>query len=272
MSWRKNEATAAKRECLLIISNNDGYPSNPGIDFIATGSVFVVGVNAPDADLATGTCTNVRRPLAYSDLTFTTDHTTDTLTSAGHELQTGDGPVRLLTSNTLPTGLALATDYWIIKSSVDDYQLAASLADAYSGTPVTFSSNGTGTHTLDLTGVGTERGVPGHFIYRAPQAELNHDAPFTHIIVDDIDHNRRSGAGGHTQVDMVSEASDLADIVIEAGLTLADAIRIILRTHAANFSDSGSVRTFRDIADTKNSHHGTLTSSGRSNSTIDDAT
>lgn len=86
-------------------------------------------------------------PLA--DLTFTTAHASETLTSVAHGMVTGDGPYRLTNAGgALPTGLAVDTDYWIIRLTADTYQLAASYADAIAETEVTFSSDGTGTHTL----------------------------------------------------------------------------------------------------------------------------
>jgi hypothetical protein len=57
-------------------------------------------------------------------------HGSDIFTETGHGLLTGDGPIRLTTSGTLPTGLALATDYWIIKATDDTFKLAHSLSNA----------------------------------------------------------------------------------------------------------------------------------------------
>jgi hypothetical protein len=90
-----------------------------------------------------------------ADAMDSADHTvgTGTFTDVAHGLFTGDGPVRLTTSGTLPAGLKLLTDYWVIKSDADTLQLAASFADAIAGTPVVvpFTDNGTGTTTLTGT-------------------------------------------------------------------------------------------------------------------------
>lgn len=72
---------------------------------------------------------------------------TNLITEASHGLETGDGPVQLTTSDTLPAGLALATDYWIVKVDANTFRLAASFADALAGTAVEFTDDGTGTHT-----------------------------------------------------------------------------------------------------------------------------
>ncbi len=74
---------------------------------------------------------------------------TDKLTVVAHGMETADGPVRFTTTDTLPAGIALATDYWIIKSDADDFQIATTEALAIAGTQVDITDGGTGTHTLD---------------------------------------------------------------------------------------------------------------------------
>jgi hypothetical protein len=84
-----------------------------------------------------------------------TTHATDTFNEAAHGLLTGDGPFQLTTSGTVPAGLALLHDYWVIKTGAGTFKLADSLALALAGTPVTFSSDGTGVHTI--TGASAKR-------------------------------------------------------------------------------------------------------------------
>lgn len=55
--------------------------------------------------------------------------------------------VRLTTTVTLPAGLALATDYYVIKLSDTTFSLASSYANAIAGTAVNITDAGTGTHT-----------------------------------------------------------------------------------------------------------------------------
>lgn len=88
-------------------------------------------------------------PLTFTPFTFTAS--VSTMTATAHGRRTGDGPVRLTTTTTLPTGLALATDYWVIRQSVNSFSLATSLANALAGTVITTSDTGTGTHTLSVT-------------------------------------------------------------------------------------------------------------------------
>jgi hypothetical protein len=56
--------------------------------------------------------------------------------------------VRFTTSGTLPTGLALNTDYYLIRVSATTSNVAASLADAIAGTAIAYTDTGSGTHTL----------------------------------------------------------------------------------------------------------------------------
>lgn len=59
---------------------------------------------------------------------------------ADHNLFTGDGPVQVATNGgTLPTGLAVNTDYWVIRKSGTALALATSRANALAGTEVVLS-------------------------------------------------------------------------------------------------------------------------------------
>lgn len=73
---------------------------------------------------------------------------TDNIEITGHEFLTGDAVV-LTTSGTLPTGLSLATTYYVIRIDDDNFKLAASADDADAGTPVDITAaSGGGTHTV----------------------------------------------------------------------------------------------------------------------------
>lgn len=56
--------------------------------------------------------------------------------------------VRFTTTTTLPTGLSLATDYWLVRVSATTARVATSFANAIAGTVIAFTDAGTGTHTL----------------------------------------------------------------------------------------------------------------------------
>ncbi len=81
----------------------------------------------------------------------TVDFANNELDITTHGLQTGDGPIQLTTSDTLPTGLALLTDYYVIKKDAGTIQLALTRAGALAGTAVAFSDVGVGTHTIEDT-------------------------------------------------------------------------------------------------------------------------
>ena len=57
--------------------------------------------------------------------------------------------VQLTTTTTLPAGLSLATDYYIIKISDTRCSFATSYANAVAGTAVNITDAGTGTHTIN---------------------------------------------------------------------------------------------------------------------------
>lgn len=56
--------------------------------------------------------------------------------------------VRLTTTTTLPGGLSLATDYYVIKVTDSTFKLATSYANAVAGTAINITDAGTGTHTI----------------------------------------------------------------------------------------------------------------------------
>ena len=85
----------------------------------------------------------------------TTDFANNELDITGHATETGDGPIQTSTSDTLPTGLALLTNYFVIKKDANTIQLATSRANALAGTAVAFSDVGVGTHTIEDTATTT---------------------------------------------------------------------------------------------------------------------
>jgi len=64
-----------------------------------------------------------------------------------HGLVTGQ-KVQLTTSGALPTGLSLATDYYIIRLTSSTFRFASTQWNAFSGTAVTMSAQGSGTNTI----------------------------------------------------------------------------------------------------------------------------
>lgn len=58
--------------------------------------------------------------------------------------------VRFTTTTTLPTGLSLATDYWLVRVSATTARVATSLENAIANTTIAYTDAGTGTHTLTV--------------------------------------------------------------------------------------------------------------------------
>lgn len=105
-----------------------GYYRLSGANVTGTGSRTLINSN-------TFTASNSGGDLL---LTYTNDF--NTLTK-----------VRFTTTTTLPTGLSLATDYWLVRQSATTAKVCVSLANAIAGTPfVAFTDAGTGTHTLTI--------------------------------------------------------------------------------------------------------------------------
>jgi hypothetical protein len=101
--------------------------------------------------VTTATAQSTTNTLGFGD-TFTADASTDiiTMTSVANlptNILTGTR-VRLTTTTTLPAGLALATDYYVIKVTDLTFKLATSYANAIAGTAINITDAGTGTHTM----------------------------------------------------------------------------------------------------------------------------
>jgi hypothetical protein len=88
-------------------------------------------------------------------VSFTAAATTDICTTAvAHNMSSGDGPYRVGTTGTIPTGLSELLEYYIIALdaepilSATTFQLATTRANALAGTQVELSGAGSGTHRL----------------------------------------------------------------------------------------------------------------------------
>lgn len=264
--WTKNEVAAGKRCLTIRVLTNDGDPADRGEDF--TGMVWISGAEASGFAAAVGTLHNVRRTLVVADDTVeSADTGADTLTLTAHGYETGDGP---FDCDEALGSITIGSDFWIIKVDANTIQVATSLANAYAGTEVALTGTEGGATISDT--VDTTRGIDGLFLYVATQGETNHDSALTTVLVEGTGYLRALGGGGVAVAAMTSSSDAWGSTVLEDGHTRDDAMRIGLRTHVAPFSVADGVVTFRDLADTKDSHHGTITGSGRSDTDIDDAT
>lgn len=113
--------------------------------------------NVPDfrgrARIGKGTGTVVESVAAAS-----VDTVADTFSVSSNSAKwvTGQAVV-LTTTGGLPTGLSLATTYYVIRSSATLIKFATSLANAQNGTAINLTTQGTGTHTV--TGTLTARAL-----------------------------------------------------------------------------------------------------------------
>lgn len=109
--------------------------------------------------LSTTNVTGTGSRVLINTNTFTANAGTDLITYT-NDFKTFT-KVRFTTTGTLPAGLALATDYWLIRASGTTATVASSFANAVAGTFIDITDAGTGTHTLTIQmrnpdGVGVE--------------------------------------------------------------------------------------------------------------------
>lgn len=107
----------------------------------------------------------LQRALVFADMTLAAaaDLTADTISfvdangvALKHNLETGDGPVRFTTTGALPTGLAAATDYYVIRVDAFKIALATTLNASIVGTKINLTGQPTGTNVI-IDQAGTKR-------------------------------------------------------------------------------------------------------------------
>ena len=96
----------------------------------------------------TGVTTTTAQTIINSN-TFTASSSSGLLLTFANDWQSFS-KVRFTTTTTLPTGLSLNTDYWLVRVSATTARVATSFANAIAGTVVAFTDAGTGTHTLTV--------------------------------------------------------------------------------------------------------------------------
>lgn len=159
------------------------------------GSVDGTHFNLPD----------MRGRVAVCDGTGTvTEAVTDANVSVGGDTFTvGNNPtkwvtgqlVALTTTTTLPTGLALATPYYIVRASATTIQFASSLANAQNGTVINITAVfGSGTHTV--TGTFTTRTLGHNGGEEAHAMSITELIAHTHTDNENTANNNANPGGG----------------------------------------------------------------------------
>lgn len=93
----------------------------------------------------------IDNPHVFADITITAvSAVADTLTSVAHARLTGDGPVRVTSTGTVPGGLTAGTNYWVVKTTADAFKLATTFQNAMATVPTTIDITSAGTGTIKL--------------------------------------------------------------------------------------------------------------------------
>lgn len=121
-----NMVAAAGAPWQVKLVDVQGYYRLSTTNVTGTGSRTLINTNTFTASSSSGLL-----------LTYTNDFNTFT-------------KVQFTTSGTLPTGLSLATDYYLVRVSSTTARVATSLANAIAGTVIDYTDGGSGTHTLTI--------------------------------------------------------------------------------------------------------------------------
>lgn len=133
-----------------VKANQVGSPDNP--KNLMSLREFDIEIACDAAETLTSPQLFGWRPIPVTiadDDVNTVDFANNELDLTSHVYETGDGPVQLTTTDTLPTGLATGTDYYVRDLGANSISLHTTRAGAVANTgQVTFSDGGTGTHTI----------------------------------------------------------------------------------------------------------------------------
>jgi len=121
------------------VLNQTIYGSSGLDSFVWTGTV---DVNTPEAAVSA----SANQVTSSSGLLFTNS----TQNNFGLGLI-----VQFTTSTTLPTGISLATDYYVVPVSSSTFKVATTLANALAGTVVAYTDTGTGNQTATPVAITT---------------------------------------------------------------------------------------------------------------------
>lgn len=138
--WHGGDVGAAADDFKVLLSGI----ANTAAATVVPGSLILLDV------LAFARVTSVTTATAQTVIntnTFTASSSSGLLLTYANDWPTYT-KVRFETTGALPTGLAINTDYWLVRQSATTAKVATSLANAKAGTVVAYTDAGTGTHTL----------------------------------------------------------------------------------------------------------------------------
>lgn len=145
---------------VVIGSQHGGNPGGSATKHVLNiGAMMVAAAGAPwqvklvDLQgyyrLSTTNVTGTGSRTLINTNTFTASSSSGLLLTYANDWNTFT-KVRFTTTTTLPTGLSLATDYWLVRASATTARVATSLSNAIAGTVIAFTDAGSGTHTLTI--------------------------------------------------------------------------------------------------------------------------
>ena len=135
--------TTSSGICIFHLSSSVSFPVTFTVAELTALSQGTVAISSKNFEARTGATVNA------TSGTFTADDTTDEITVSTDFVYTGH-KVRFTTTGTLPAGLSLNTDYFVIYIDATTLKIATSIINAFAGTAIDITTTGTGIHTWNL--------------------------------------------------------------------------------------------------------------------------
>lgn len=156
----------------------------------------------------------------YSTLILTSDVSVagDNFQTTDTRIRTGD-KVQLTTGGTLPTGLSLGTDYWVIRLTTSLYQLATSLSNALELDAIDITTQGTGNLTFVSQSDWFMGQGDGFTTYEVETSTQTHTMNLPTINLSNPSHTLKVlKVGSSGVINIVSEGSDTINGVSQISL------------------------------------------------------
>lgn len=121
--------------------------------------------------------------------------------------------VTFTTTGTLPTGLALLTDYWTIRVNATTCRFAIGPAEAAAGTAISYTNTGSGTHTMrvSIPRYDDGAGVRAFLVAKGTTGASAHNVGYTYT-------DQEGNAGQVNPVTVAATVSAITPHIIHSGL------------------------------------------------------